>query len=134
MKTHALATLSCTLLLSVSGVAQTPIPDPELPSRINPQTRPDQINTLPSAATTTSMDKLDSKRELLIGDVLSFRIIEDEEPVTRIVVTDSGEIDVPYIGLVSAKGKTCKILAGEIKKLLEKDYYHKTTKIYTTKK
>ena len=101
----------------------------ELPSRINPQTRLDQINTQPSAATTTSMDKLDSKRELLIGDVLSFRIIEDEEPVTRIVVTDSGEIDVPYIGLVSAKGKTCKILAGEIKKLLEKDYYHKATVI-----
>ena len=75
------------------------------------------------------MDKLDGTRELLIGDVLSFRIIEDEEPVTRMVVTDSGEIDVPYIGLIPAKGKNCKGLAMLIKEELEKDYYHKATVI-----
>ena len=44
-------------------------------------------------------------------------------------MTDSGEIDVPYIGLVAAKGKNCKSLATQIKGQLEKDYYHTATVI-----
>ena len=110
------------MLLATASLAQQPESRP-LPNRI------DQVNAQSSVATTTNMDKLDSTRELLIGDVLSFRIVEDEEPVSKLVVTDSGEVDVPYIGLLSAKGKTCKQLAGIIKKQLEKDYYHKATVI-----
>lgn len=81
------------------------------------------------ANTLTSMDALDEKHRLGVGDQLSLRIIEDREPATELVVTDAGELDVPYLGRVNAKDRTCKVLALEIKELLEKEYYHRATVI-----
>lgn len=81
------------------------------------------------ANTLTSMDALDDKHRLGVGDRLSLRIIEDREDAKELFVTDSGEIDVPYIGRVAAKGRTCKEVAAEVKVLLEKEYYHQATPI-----
>jgi polysaccharide export outer membrane protein len=74
----------------------------------------------------------DATYKLRVGDTISFQIEEDriwnslDEP-KPLVVTDSGEVDVPYIGRVMAVDKTCKQLADEIKAALEKDYYNKAT-------
>ena len=74
----------------------------------------------------------DDTYKLRAGDTVSFQILEDrvwnplDEP-KPLVVTDSGELDVPYIGRVMAVDKTCKQLAEEIKTSLEKDYYQKAT-------
>lgn len=76
---------------------------------------------------TTALAPLDDKRKLAIGDRLSFRIVEDEDDPKPLIVTDSGELEVPYIGRVPAVDKTCKQLAAEIKALLEKDYYYEAT-------
>ena len=65
----------------------------------------------------------------MIADVLSFQILEDGDPVRRIIVTDSAEVDIPYIGRIKAEGRTCQELAQEVKRRLEKDYYHKATVI-----
>lgn len=73
---------------------------------------------------TNTLDLLDTAHKLAIGDRLSFRIEEDLEEPKPLVVADSGELEVPYIGRVPAEGKTCKQLAGEIKAALEKDYYY----------
>jgi protein involved in polysaccharide export with SLBB domain len=75
------------------------------------------------------MEALDVKHKLAIGDVLSFRIVEDEEDPRRLIVTDSGELEVPYIGRFTAVGKTSKQLARELRTELEKDYYHQATVI-----
>ena len=72
---------------------------------------------------------LDDTYRLAIGDQLSFRIIEDEEDPKLITVTDSGELEVPYVGRYPAVGKTCKQLALELKTELEKDYYRQATVI-----
>jgi protein involved in polysaccharide export with SLBB domain len=80
-------------------------------------------------AVTNSMAALDDTRELGIGDVLAFRVVEDRAGLRSLIVTDSGEIEVPYIGRIYAKGKTCKSLAGQIKTELEKEYYQKATVI-----
>ncbi len=80
----------------------------------------------------------DDSYRLRPGDKLGFEILEDrlvpkiafdEKQVMPpgLVVADSGEVDVPYIGRVMAKDKTCKQLAEEIKAELEKDYYHRAT-------
>lgn len=69
----------------------------------------------------------DDRHRLGPGDKLSFQILEDRDPPKPLVVTDSGELDVPYVGRVMAAGKTCKELAEELKKLLEKDYYYRAT-------
>lgn len=79
------------------------------------------------------METLDDKHLLAIGDRISFRIQEDLDDPTEpldpksLIVTDSGEIEVPYIGRVHAESKSCKELATEIKQLLEKDYYNQAT-------
>ena len=75
------------------------------------------------------MAALDDKVALEAGDSISFRVIEDrDDPVTRLV-TDTGEVDFPYIGRVKVEGKTCHEVAVEVKKLLEVDYYKQATVI-----
>jgi protein involved in polysaccharide export with SLBB domain len=79
--------------------------------------------------TTNAFNVLDDKYRLSIGDKLSFQIIEDEDPPQILTVTDSGELQVPYIGRYPAAGKTCKELAHALKIELEKEYYRQATVI-----
>lgn len=69
----------------------------------------------------------DDKYRLRSGDKVSLQIIEDRDLARSLVVADSGELDVPYLGRVAAADKTCKELAQELKALLEKEYYHRAT-------
>jgi polysaccharide export outer membrane protein len=82
-----------------------------------------------SSASANSFNTLDDKYRLVIGDQLSFQIIEDEDDPVHLVVTDSGDLQVPYIGRYSAVGKTCKELAQALKVELEKEYYKQATVI-----
>ncbi len=76
-----------------------------------------------------SIPVLDDKRELSIGDQVSFRILEDNANPKQLSVTASGDVEVPYIGPHPAAGKTCKKLAGELKAELEKQYFYQATVI-----
>jgi len=53
--------------------------------------------------------------------------MEDKKPTINLVVADSSELSIPYIGRVLVAGKTCRQLAAELKVLLEKDYYYRAT-------
>jgi protein involved in polysaccharide export with SLBB domain len=75
------------------------------------------------------MEVLDDKHHLAIGDRLSFRIVEDEEDSKQLFVTDSGDLEIPYIGRFLASGRTCKDLARALKTELEKEYYYQATVI-----
>jgi len=81
------------------------------------------------AASISSMDALDDKRKLVIGDRLSFRIVEDEDEPRPLIVTDAGDVEFPYVGRVPAEDKTCKDLALAAKAQLEKEYYYQATVI-----
>jgi protein involved in polysaccharide export with SLBB domain len=70
---------------------------------------------------------LDDKHKLLPGDRVSFQIVEDRTNSIPMLVAESSELDLPYLGRVSVAGKTCKQAAADIKVLLEKDYYFKAT-------
>jgi protein involved in polysaccharide export with SLBB domain len=70
---------------------------------------------------------LDDKHILGPGDEISFQIMEDKKPMTNLLVADSSELSIPYIGRVAVSGKTCRQLAAELKGLLEKDYYYRAT-------
>jgi polysaccharide export outer membrane protein len=76
---------------------------------------------------TNGIKALDDKYKLVIGDRVSFRIVEDEGDPRPLQVTDSGDLEVPYIGRVPAVGKTCKQLAAEIKTGLDEKYYYNST-------
>ena len=79
---------------------------------------------------TNSMGVLDDKKKLGSNDYVSFRVVEDRDNESqRMRVNDNGELEVPYIGLVQAQGKTCKELAYLIKGQLEREYYYHATVI-----
>lgn len=80
-----------------------------------------------SAAVTLTGYVPDDKYKLRVGDKVSFQIAEDRELPKALLVADSGELDVPYIGRVAAADKTCKQLADELKVALEKEYYYRAT-------
>ncbi|MCI0539106.1 MAG: polysaccharide biosynthesis/export family protein [Verrucomicrobiales bacterium] len=80
-----------------------------------------------TALVATTVEPLDDKQALALGDRVSFRILEEPEEPKILTVADSGELEVPYIGRVQAADKTCRALAVEIKALLEKDYYYQAT-------
>lgn len=125
------------LLLLLGGgplpaFAQLPVPMP-VTGRATPA-----VATAPTAAAVPAAPGLlngyvaDDTYVLRVGDTVSFQILEDrllgihEIPV-NLVVTDSGEVDVTYIGRVKAVGRTSKQLGADIKAALEKEYYKQAT-------
>jgi len=94
----------------------------------------------PVAASTTNSDSLgpkaglnsyvpDDKYRLRVGDKIAFQILEDRDMPKNLVVTDSGEVDFPYIGRVAAVDKTCQQLANTCRQQLEQEYYYRATVI-----
>jgi protein involved in polysaccharide export with SLBB domain len=121
---------TATVLVNPPGRAQdspgTPVPT------IAPL--PPETETAPPATSavmhTNSMDVLDDKKKLGRNDYVSFRVVQDRDNESQhLRVNDSGDLEVPYIGLVPAEGKTCKELAYRIKAALEKEYYYHATVI-----
>ena len=115
-------------------LAQLPMPLPAGSTPAAPATPP---VSAPAAAPGSASGLLngyvsDDTYKLRVGDTVSFQILEDRKlgiqltPV-NLVVTDSGEVDISYIGRVKAVGKTSKELAADIKAALEKDYYKQAT-------
>lgn len=76
-----------------------------------------------------SLADLDDRRQLAVGDHLCFHILEDNDGPKELVVTDSGQIEVPYLGRVPVQGLTSRQLALAIKTELEAKYYHHATVI-----
>jgi protein involved in polysaccharide export with SLBB domain len=75
------------------------------------------------------MASLDDTKKLGPGDIATYRVLEDQDETKPLTVSDAGDLDVPYLGLVHATKKTCKQLALEIKGVLEKNTYRRATVI-----
>lgn len=103
--------------LTAGGLSAAVLPPPAVPV----------AGTNASSSTVVGMADLDDIRQIMPGDKLSFRIVEDQEDAHPLLVKDSGQVDIPYIGLLSATNKTCKQLALEAKASLEKEYYYQAT-------
>lgn len=73
------------------------------------------------------MDVLDNNQPISVGDTISIRILEDRRDSLQQVVAVTGEVQSPYVGLVTARGKTCRELAYAIKKELEKNFFQHAT-------
>lgn len=91
------------------------------------RTNPPNTNAAPTVVSSHSFD-LDNQHRIRPGDKLSFRVAEDREDAKSLVVTDSGEVELPSpFGRFVATGKTCKMLAAEIKNSLEREFYKRAT-------
>jgi polysaccharide export outer membrane protein len=88
---------------------------------------------------TNPMDVLDTEYKLAPGDSINFQVLEDKEDpdnsgeAQAIVVADSGDVEIPYVGRYPAAGKTCQELARQLKGELEKKYYYQATVIISVK-
>ncbi len=79
---------------------------------------------------TNSMQSLDDKKRLGSNDAVSFRVVEDRDNESQhLRINDTGELEVPYAGLIPAAGKTCRELAYSVKAALEREYYYHATVI-----
>ena len=88
-----------------------------------------ETNSAVQTNATASMASLDDRQKLGPGDRITYRVIEDQDELRSLTIADSGELEVPYYGLVQAAGKTSRQLAQEIKTLLEQKLYHQATVI-----
>ena len=86
-------------------------------------------NRLVVQETVKTTDTADDHQKLGPGDRVTYRVIEDQDEPRSLTVTDSGDLEVPYYGLVHAAGKTSRQLAREIKTLLERQLYYQATVI-----
>ncbi|PYM02704.1 MAG: hypothetical protein DMF19_02060 [Verrucomicrobia bacterium] len=108
-----------------SLVAQETSPSPAAAKALPPD-----LAVTSAVMRTNSMSVLDDKKRLGSNDYVSFRVVEDrDEESQHLRVNDNGELEVPYVGLVPAKGRTCRELAYAIKAALEKEYYYHATVI-----
>lgn len=61
---------------------------------------------------------------LSAGAEVSFSIVEDNEPTTRVIIADSGELEIPGgLGRVSVAGLTASQASAKVKDYLEGQYY-----------
>lgn len=125
--------LVCALITGSEGLdaAENKPATPNLPNTTTSPLPSSATSTIPASTNAfraaSATNALDDKLKLGIGDRLSYRIVEDLEDPKSLIVTDSGDIEVPLIGRVPAVDKTCKQLAAEVKTRLEEDYYYNAT-------
>jgi polysaccharide export outer membrane protein len=82
-----------------------------------------------AASMLNSMDVLNDQTKLKAGDMVSYRVLEEQEQPTELTISDDGQLPVPILGRFPAAGKTCKQLALQLKPMLEKEYFYKATVI-----
>jgi polysaccharide export outer membrane protein len=123
----SLSALALLPQLHANGQDSSPLPTVARATAVEPSEPGTASNTV---LRTNSMAVLDDKKRLGTDDFVSFRVVEDRDNLSqRLRVNDNGELEVPYIGLVPAQGKTCRELAYNIKSALEKEYYYHATVI-----
>src|SRR5256885_696047 len=61
---------------------------------------PPGTNAIPDTGRVLNTKTLDDQYRLSMGDRVGYRVIEDKEEAISLVVTDSGELEVPYLFLV----------------------------------
>jgi protein involved in polysaccharide export with SLBB domain len=122
------------ILTLASLVAPHLLAQESSPSMMMPQPTPRALAAEPAATNTVmrtnSMDVLDNRKRLGPNDFVSFRVVEDRDNESqRLRVNENGQIEVPYVGLVQAAGRTSKEIAYSVKAMLEREYYYNATVI-----
>lgn len=72
-------------------------------------------------------DRINDTDRMQPGYVISIQIVEDKRQAVQQHVSVTGEIQMPYIGLMKAAGKTCLELADEARNKLEPAFFKEAT-------
>lgn len=73
------------------------------------------------------MTSVDRSRKLGVGDMVSLQIMEDRTAPVVGRVSDTGDLEIPYVGRINAEGKSVETLTQDIETALEREYYYKAT-------
>ena len=120
----AIASSLVGLFPAIAQESSSPMPAP-VPRAVAPDAPTTSI-----VMRTNSMQSLDDKKRLGSNDAVSFRVVEDRDNDSQhLRINDTGELEVPYAGLIPAAGKTCRELAYSVKAALEREYYYHATVI-----
>jgi protein involved in polysaccharide export with SLBB domain len=103
------------------------VPTSPKPAANNSQGGGNSSGTFTGAAVLTSMEVLDNTKPIQPGYIVSIRILEDRKEAVTQKVAVTGEVQVPYIGLIRAAGRTCRDLAYTIKSDLERSFFISAT-------
>jgi len=128
MKTVITVLLSV-LLLSMQSWSQDPKFREAQPSRTGAAIPQATDDSNAAASRISSMEALDDTLPLKVGYRISLRIVEDKDKTLSLLVQDSGDIVAPHLGLVRAAGLTCRKVAFNMKRELEKQYFQQATVI-----
>src|SRR5579864_1859911 len=90
----------------------------------SPSAVPVQVATQVQTAIAVPVDR---DTVLNPGDQVTIEIVEDRDAPILKRVTDTGELDFPYIGRVRVTGKSCAQVIAEAKRQLESKYYYHAT-------
>ena len=74
-------------------------------------------------------DEVNGADRMKPGYVISIQILEDKREAVHQRIIHTGQIQMPYLGLMQAADKTCAELADEARRQLERTYFTKATVI-----
>lgn len=80
-----------------------------------------------SAGIVQAQSNLKSSPKLRPGQTVGIRILEDKREKLLMTISDTGEINAPYVGPLKASGRTCEELAAKVKVELEKSFFRRAT-------
>src|SRR4051794_13073324 len=131
MRVRASNYIIAALLVASPAMAQQDSSSPPMMmQQPTPRVLAPEPPTTSTVMRTNSMDVLDNRTRLGSNDFVSFRVVEDRDDESqRLRVNDNGQLEVPYVGLVQAAGKTAKEVAYNVKAALEREYYYHATVI-----
>ncbi|MDQ6654192.1 MAG: polysaccharide biosynthesis/export family protein [Verrucomicrobiota bacterium] len=122
--------LAASLVASPLAAQERDSSPPMMMQQPTPRPMAAEPATTSTVMRTNSMDVLDNRTRLGSNDFVSFRVVEDRDNESqRLRVNDNGQLEVPYVGLVQAAGRTSKEVAYAVKAALEKEYYYHATVI-----
>ncbi len=97
----------------MTAIASAAEPSPALPA------------SPPTATPSTGAD-----RSVTVGDHLRYQVVEDRDPPVEVVVSNTGMIDVPYLGPIQAAGLSLEDLRSKVATELTKELYvHATVRL-----
>jgi protein involved in polysaccharide export with SLBB domain len=65
-----------------------------------------------AASMLNSMDVLNDQTKLKAGDMVSYRVLEEQEQPTELTISDTGELEVPLLGRYPAAGNKATVIIG----------------------
>ena len=91
------------------------------------EARAPELPSLPPGMPNSGGMTVSRDTKLGAGDEITFKVMEDPDPLLHTLVTDTGEVELNGLGRVYVAGKTTTEAQAVIEAYLKQRYYHRAT-------